>query len=328
MNLKKTAFIIFLFASTLTYAGWGFFAHKKVNRLAVFTIPEPELFHFYKYHIDFITEHAVDPDKRRYAVKGEAEKHYIDIDHFAKEGEDPFKVMPRKWGDAIEKYSKDTLLKYGISPWNIHFMINKLTKAFQEKDLERILKYSAEIGHYIGDAHVPLHTTLNYNGQLTNQKGIHGFWESRVPELFFEDYDFITGKAQYIDYPLNEAWKITKESFAAVDSVLKFEKILSNEWTDDRKYSYEKRGRLTMKVYSRDFSKAYSNKLNGMQERRMKATVKSIGSFWYTAWVNAGQPDLTELYGKNHESGKLKEINEKEDPENNNKTVQTRLHNN
>ena len=137
-----------------------------------------------------------------------------------------------------------------------------------------------------------------------------------------------TGKAQYIDYPLNEAWKITKESFAAVDSVLKFEKILSDEWTDDRKYSYEKRGRLTMKVYSRDFSKAYSNKLNGMQERRMKATVKSIGSFWYTAWINAGQPDLTELYGKKHESGKLKEINEKEDPENNNKTVQTRLHNN
>ena len=181
--------------------------------------------------------------------------------------------MPRKWSDAIEKYSKDTLLKYGISPWNINFMINKLTKAFQEKDLERILKYSAELGHYIGDAHVPLHTTLNYNGQLTNQKGIHGFWESRVPELFFEDYDFITGKALYIDYPLNEAWKITKESFAAVDSVLKFEKILSAEWTDDRKYSYEKRGRLTMKVYSRDFSKAYSNKLNGMQERRMKATV-------------------------------------------------------
>ena len=46
------------------------------------------------------------------------------------------------------------------------------------------------------------HTTENYNGQFTNQKGIHGFWESRIPELFYDEYDFITGKAKYIDYPL------------------------------------------------------------------------------------------------------------------------------
>ena len=143
----RALWISILFTTFQTnYAGWGFFAHKKINRLAVFTIPEPELFQFYKYHIDFIGEHAVDPDKRRYAVQGEAEKHYIDIDHFIKEGEDPFLVMPKKWNEAVEKYSEDTLKKYGISPWNIQWMLQKLTKAFQEKDLERILKYSAELG--------------------------------------------------------------------------------------------------------------------------------------------------------------------------------------
>jgi len=59
---------------------WGFFGHKRINRMAVFTLP-PELVGFYKYHIEYITEHAVDPDKRRYAVEGEAPRHYIDIDH-------------------------------------------------------------------------------------------------------------------------------------------------------------------------------------------------------------------------------------------------------
>ena len=125
--------IFILFTSfQSTYLGWGFFAHKKINRLAVFTIPEPELFQFYKYHIDFIGEHKVDSDKRRYAVKGEAEKHCIDIDHYTKRRRSIF-IMPKKWDEAVEKFSEDTLKKYGISPWNIQWVLRKLTKAFQEK---------------------------------------------------------------------------------------------------------------------------------------------------------------------------------------------------
>ena len=66
--------------------------------------------------------------------------------------------------------------------------------AFIEKDSDKILKYSADLGHYIADAYVPLHTTENYNGQLTGQKGIHAFWESRLPELFSEDYNYLVDK--------------------------------------------------------------------------------------------------------------------------------------
>ena len=295
MYKKSILFYIILITPITYFSGWGFFGHKKINRVAVFTIPESSLFKFYKENIDFITEHAVDPDKRRYAVKGEAEKHYIDIDHYIKNDENPFDIMPRRWKDAVDKFSEDTIKAYGISPWNIQSMLYKLTNAFKEKDLIRILKYSAEIGHYISDAHVPLHATENYNGQFTNQKGIHGFWESRVPELFFDDYDLITGKAIYVEKPLNSTWEFIEESYFAVDSVLSFEKKLSNDWAEDRKFSFEKRGQVTMKVYSREFSKEYSKRLNNMQERRMKASIKAVGSYWYTAWINAGQPDLNNL---------------------------------
>ena len=313
-KIKRFLLVVFLsFLIVNNQAGWGFFAHKRINRMAVFTIPDDDLFHFYKFHIDFITEHAVDPDKRRYAVEGEAEKHYIDIDHFATNGEDPFDVVPKKWDDAVDKFSKDTLHAYGISPWNIDNMIKKLTYAFKDKNLNRILKYSADLGHYIADAHVPLHTTLNYNGQLTNQKGIHGFWESRVPELFYDNYDFFVGKAEYVSYPLNESWKIVEQSFRAVDSVLTFEQKLTDEWPADRKFSYEKRGQVTMKVYSRDFSAEYAKRLNGMQERRMRSSIRSIGSYWYTAWINAGQPDLSDLYSNKLSEKELKELNDKEE---------------
>jgi hypothetical protein len=176
-------------------------------------------------------------------------------------------------------------------------MQQRLTTAFRNEDVNRILRMSAEIGHYIGDSHVPLHTTSNYNGQKTGQRGIHGFWESRIPELYFDDYDFFVGKAGYIKAPQTYIWERIEESFAAVDSVLGFERDLTAQFGEERKYSYETRGQVNMKVYSQDFSRSYSNMLDGQIERRMKSAVISIGSFWFTAWIDAGQPDLSRLMG-------------------------------
>ena len=287
--------VIFL-ASFKTAGDWGFYAHKEINEFAVYTLP-PEMFGFYKEHLHFIKEHAVDPDKRRYSVIGEAPKHYIDIDYYCHgiPDCDPFELMPRRWNDAVAKYSEDTLMAYGTSPWNINNMMYKLTRAFEERNFKRILRLSTELGHYVGDAHVPLHTTENYNGQLTNQKGIHGFWESRIPELLDDDYDFFVGKAEYVESPLTEAWETIEASHAAVDSVLTFEAELNAEWPSDRKYIHEERGRVLIKTYSREYTEEYHRRLSGQVERRMREAVITIGSLWYTAWVNAGQPDLCGL---------------------------------
>ena len=272
--------------------GWGFWAHKRINRLAVFTLP-PEMIGFYKSNLEFVTAHAVDPDKRRYSVEGEDKNHYIDVDYY---GEYPFEMVPRKWTEAVAKYSEDTIREYGILPWNLEWTLSKLTKAFEEKNVNRILRLSSDIGHYLGDAHVPLHTTLNYNGQLTGQKGIHGFWESRCPELFAdENYDYFVGKAEYIENPREEFWEIVLESHAHVKHVLDLERELTEEFPTDQKYTFDERGAATMRNYSIEFSEAYEQRLNGMIEARMQAAILSIGSFWFTAWVNAGQPDLGEI---------------------------------
>jgi len=273
---------------------WGFFGHKRINRIAVFTLPQ-EMFGFYKDHIEYLTEHAVDPDKRRYAVDGEAQCHYIDLDHYYKPGEDPFVGMPRRWYDAVEKYTEDTLQTYGIVPWHIYVMKTKLQKAFETKNVDLILKYSADIGHYIGDAHVPLHTTENYNGQMSGQRGIHGLWESRLVEINAEDYDYFIGKGKYVKSIVDFAWEAVEASHLALDSVLRIEKELTAEFPSDKKYSFEQRGNITISVYSYDFSQEYHKRMNGMVERRMRAAIIAVGSIWYTAWVDAGQPDLNAL---------------------------------
>src|SRR5215216_4064710 len=98
-------------------------------------------------------------------------------------------------------------------------MQRRLVNAFKEKDAVRILKLSAEIGHYIADAHVPLHASSNHNGQLTNQKGIHGFWESRIPEMLAgKEWNFFIGRADYLKNPSSFIWKKLLESAVAADT--------------------------------------------------------------------------------------------------------------
>jgi hypothetical protein len=299
LNYKR--FILFFILITLAFQWpeeahhrWGFYGHQRINRIAVFTLP-PELIGFFKEHIEFITEHAVDPDKRRYVVEGEAACHFIDLDHYYHPGEDPFLLIPKSWKDAVEKYSEDTLMRHGIVPWHICSMKFKLQKAFENENVDLILKYASEIGHYIGDAHVPLHTTKNYNGQYTGQRGIHGLWESRLVELHAEDYNYFVGRCHYIDNVNSFAWKSVKSSHELLDSVLKIEKTLSDAFPSDRKYSIEQRGNMSVSVYSKEYADAYHTRLNKMVERRMREAIIGIGSIWYTAWVDAGQPDMNKL---------------------------------
>ncbi|MFL5728416.1 MAG: zinc dependent phospholipase C family protein [Cytophagaceae bacterium] len=289
MERKIVISAIFL-ALPLIVQAWGFFGHQQINKLAVFTLP-PAMSAFYKKHIVFITENAVNPDKRRYAIKEEAPRHYIDLDEYG----DSISSIPKYWKEAVAKFSEDSLNAHGIVPWYIILMKHELTEAFIQKDAKRILRLSADIGHYIADANVPLHTTRNYNGQLSNQHGIHGFWESRLPELFFNGYDFYTGKASYLNSPQTAAWNAVYRSHAAVDSVLIFEKFLNAKYEEDKKYSFEERGGKPVKVYSREYSEEYHAMLAGQVQRQMRASVKMVGDFWYTCWVDAGQPDLSSL---------------------------------
>lgn len=300
----KCLLIGLLIPLCILVSSWGFFAHQRINRYAVFTLPK-DLIGFYKNNINYITEHAVDPDKRRYADSLEAPRHYLDADHYGKE---PFKLIPRKWDEAVKKLSEDTLNAYGIVPWQIQRTYFKLVNAFKNRDSILILKYSDDLGHYVADAHVPLHTSENYNGQMTNQVGIHGFWESRLPELFANDYDYFVGKAQYLENPLNKAWDIVENTFTMLDSTLTIEKKLSQTFPEDRKYTFNERNGKVIREYSIEYSKAYHDALNGMVERQMRSSIIDVGSFWYSAWVDAGQPDMHHLIKKDLTDQEKKEL--------------------
>lgn len=290
--MKSLFYWMLATATILTLTSWGFFAHKKINHYAVFALPA-KLAKFYKVNIDLITEKAVDPDKRCFTDSAEGPRHFIDIDDYREDR--IIDSIPIHWSQVKEKFQEKQLLKNGIVPWQINLTYQKLVKAFQAKDYKRIIKHSAELGHYIADAHVPLHTTKNYNGQLTNQIGIHAFWESRLPEMFSEKYNLLVGKACYVKDPLAEAWQIIRESNRLVDSVLNIEANLNRQFKASQKKSFIERNNQLVWTYSDNYAIAYHKTMNGMVERRMQKAILRISSYWYSAWIESGQPDLSNI---------------------------------
>jgi hypothetical protein len=356
---------------------WGFFGHKRINRFAVFTLPT-EVMGLYKKEIDYITEHAIDPDKRRFVVNTEGYRHYINLakgrffpydkidaqilftdifvinekndtlqlldyqsirklkkdyhikskslrkvfyrdsiavaDSFMRrffmynlskiEPDETYPIAVDSLKNLFKKealsmipikaaFAKDYLIKNGILPYHLYALQRQLTEAFIQKDRNRILKLSAEMGHYLSDAHVPLHTTANYDGQFTKQSGIHAFWESRLPELFTDArYDFIVGRAEYITKPKDFFWKVILDANKLTSKVLEIEKEVNAQFADDKKYCIETVNGVAYQKPCAEYAELYHNKLEGMVEEQMRNAILALGSAWYTAWIDAGQPNL------------------------------------
>lgn len=402
MNMKyKTKWGTCLLITTLLLSAfirpdedWGFFVHRRINRLAVFTLPV-DLIGFYKKNVEYITDHATDPDMRRYVVPIEGIKHYIDLDNWnwkelpkdfiatrrmftevfiINEKQDTLRLFGQhnttqgdwnlilkgdnfshffakdsivvlketfnqffykqihhyqyldRWKlncdsirtffdfhgfdlDCKKAFAIDTFVQHGILPYHLARMQKNLTEAMRMRNVKQILRLSADLGHYIGDAHVPLHTTSNYNGQQTDQVGIHAFWETRLPELFADDtYDYFVGKATYIDKPIDYYWEIVLNSHSLVDEVLGIEKELSHSFPEDQQDCFVERGEGYIQIMACEaYASSYHERLNGQVEKQLRAAILALGNAWYTAWVDAGQPELEKLIDNRDQNRELKE---------------------
>jgi hypothetical protein len=287
---------------------FGFAAHRRINRMAVFTLPA-EMIGFFKYHLDYLSERAIDPDRRSHVIKGEAQRHYIDLEIL---GENPFSLFPLKWERAVELYSEDTLQVHGILPWHTEMMMFRLTQAFRDQNIDKIIYNATHLGHYLSDLCTPLHTTKYYNGREAHQRGIHSLWETRLIEVLHHSFSYLTGPASYVDSTRERIWELLKISHQAVDTILAAYDSLYKALPSDHIFAHEIRGNSINKTYSNYFCIHFHQALNCMAERQMRLAIKSTGDFWYTAWVNAGQPDLYKLEKKALSRAHRKELQREE----------------
>jgi len=293
--MKKTFLPLLLAALALahgTASAWGFFGHRTITQVAVYELPV-SLQGFYYRHMAEIVRLSTAPDERRNDDPTEAPKHFIDIDHYSEDN--PFGKMPQQYDKAVEKFTADTLKKYGTVPWVVLETKNSLTEAFRQRDTLGIIRYSAELSHYVGDAFVPLHTTINYDGQLTDQKGLHGLWESQLPERFVNEYKLTGEPAKYVKDPQAAIWGVLQQSYGFVGETFDRASKIEKAMKPDVRYTFSHRYGKTSRRYSDAFADAYDKAVGGMVNFRLKGAPTLVSSLWLTAWQDGGRPDLNAL---------------------------------
>ena len=263
-----------------TTHAWGFEAHKFIVSRAIDILPAP-LKPFFDANRAFIVERSIDPDLWRNAgCTEEPPNHFLDLDAY---GKFPFPDLPRAYDDAVRKHGIDKLRQNGLVPWRTHEMAGRLVRGFAalhkngQYAHSDIRFFSAIIGHYVADAHVPLHAVLNYNGQLTGQFGIHNRWED---DLFIRNQKQLVispGPLRTITHERDFIFDTLLDSFQLADDVLQADK----EAIGDRD------------VYDDKYFATFFAKTRPLMEKRLSDAINAVASMITSAWEQAGKPALS-----------------------------------
>jgi len=260
-----------LASGTPVYA-WGPTAHRLANRWAIETLPA-EMRGFFEANRQFLIDHANDPDISMAKDPFERKHHYIYLDRY---GIFPFISLPHSFKAATDQFGKSRVNRDGLLPWQIGEYSLRLTNAFRAQNWEEAKLDAAILAHYVADATDPLHVTQNYDGQLTAQAGLADRFEIRLIDRFSNFLILSPQDAIKIEDPTEFAFQITIESYTWVDRIV-FE---------------DRRSLEGLPSYNEDYFSRFYSRVGSTAMQQINAAAHDAGSYWYTAWLNAGRPAL------------------------------------
>ena len=266
---------------------WGFAAHRVIADRAIALLPQ-ELRALFEKHRAFIVERSIDPDMWRTAgFESEPPNHFLDIDHEAF-GPYPFEGLPRDLDAAVQKFGREFVTEQGMLPWRVQEFYGQLQRAFEALKrpnppayvLDNIVFYAAILAHYVADGHVPLHAVVNYDGQLTEQQGLHGRWESELFERNREQVMLAPTARTPVMRPRDFMFEVLLASNRLAAGVLEA----------DRKAA---EGR---EFYDEPYFAALKSQQMPVLEGRMNDSIAAVAAVIAGAWGEAGRPAVpTEL---------------------------------
>ncbi|HEX8456073.1 MAG TPA: S1/P1 nuclease [Pyrinomonadaceae bacterium] len=271
--VDAAAAVAALLAQDEAEEAWGEKGHETINELAISALPSP-LKELYTVNLPYIVKHAMDADNAKQTDQAERPRHFIDFDEY---GEYPFPELPEDYKAAVNKFGKSVVVERGLVPWQIELTYGKLVKAFKDKDGQAVLKHSAWLGHYVGDVHVPLHTTSNHDGQKTGQKGLHSYFESQLLNEHVSPGELKPKQAQQLHGEVHAlAFEWARESFTYVQPILDAD--LANRYDNGK----------------RNLS-GFAKTAKPIAVGRLTRGATRTASLWYTAWVEAGKVNIKSL---------------------------------
>lgn len=274
-NVIVTA-LLFLFTFSPNLLGWGDNGHKTITLFAMRNLPS-EMKISDKIKSEII-ERSIDPDYRKENDKSEGPKHFINIDLY-KEFLDGKMITSL---DSLKKlYGEPNVLRDGVLPWATEITFYRLIEAFKSKDNNKIILYSSDLAHYVGDGHQPLHATANYNGQLTSQSGIHFRYEIDMLNANMKELEskYEARRPVYVGNIRGYIFDYITESNDYINLVLSADKFCSEKTKDN---------------FNEEYLRLLWFKTKYMTLTEINSAAWSLSSLIYTAWLDAGKPVLGE----------------------------------
>lgn len=256
-----------------TASGWGANAHKLITNKAVDTLP-PELRPFFEARRSLLMESSVEPlEAMLRNPAGERRNRYIYLDRY---GRFPFDNVPRDYKAAINKLTKSKLEANGVLPWQIGLYSEKLTNAFKARNWDEVRQFAALLAHYVAQAHDPFATTENFDGRLSNQTGVDQRFNSKLVDRFSLFFFILPNEAAHISDPTDHAFESCLNAHSWLEQIL----------------LADRRARRGLPDYTDEYYDRLYNQAGAILIRGVSDAATDVGSYWLTAWINAGRPQL------------------------------------
>jgi hypothetical protein len=272
-NRKKFSLLFFVIPFSLFLMAWGYNGHNKINGSASLSFTQ-EMEQFQSWAV-MLAEHASDADYRKDTDPNEGPRHYIDIDNypgFATTGR-----IPQTYDSVVAIYGVNFVIEQGVLPWATKIAYDSLVNCLARFDWPKAVLFAADLGHYVGDAHNPLHITVNYNGQYTGNYGIHSRYETGMINAFKDEIIMAGSEISFVTDVNGYIFNYIYANYIYVDSVMIADTYAQNAAGNTTSFEYKQ---------------ALWEKCEGFTTPLFNRAANTLAELIYSAWVEAGKPDM------------------------------------
>ena len=251
---------------------WGNNANKLIVNRAIDTLPA-DLRPFFDNSRAELLNHVNDPFVTVAKTPAERKNQFLYLEKY---GRFPFELLPRNYKAAVTKFGKSKLGSNGLLPWQIGVYSAKLTEAMQTGKWADAKRYAAVLASYVAAAHDPFNTTDNMDGHLSAQNGINERFGTSLVDRYSSFFFMRPNDATFIADPTDHAFEACLSSHSWLETVL---------------YA-DRDARRGLNSYTDEYYDHFYNQAGAVLIRQISDAATDVGSYWLTAWKNAGQPQL------------------------------------
>lgn len=251
---------------------WGRGAHRLVVNKAIETLPA-DIRPFFEANRTILSQHVTDPLDAIAKTPAERHTHFILLDKY---GRFPFEALPRSYKAAVTKFGRAKLDANGLLPWQIGVYSEKLTEAMKAGKWEEARLDAAILANYVAEAHDPFDTTDNFDGRLSGQPGVNERFGTTLVDRFSSFFPMRPNDAIFINDPTDRAFEACLSSHSWLETIL----------------LADRNARRGQNSFNDEYYDRFYNQAAAILIRQLSDAATDVGSFWFTAWKNAGSPQL------------------------------------